>query len=247
MRVEPRARKAIDRFVRLLARAGCPAHSIQEEVAAACRRLPRSWPDPPDRDALDAGQVVTLWFSDPAYLDARGNPRALPLRGTTFSIEELARRIDPRLDVRDVFEYLDEAGALRRTGRGFVPRNRVLIFRGSDYMSPSLRGLFGLLSTLEHNRWFSSIAPRRLQLVTRNPRLPERAAEAFKRRARVLMSRLLVQLDADMHRRAQARRPGERTVEMGIGAYQFEEGPGPARRRGRVVSGRRRSARGGKR
>jgi hypothetical protein len=41
----------------------------------------------------------------------------------------------------------------------------------------------------------------------------------------VWADKLLYQLDADMHRREQARKSGERTMRIGVGVYRFEEGP----------------------
>jgi hypothetical protein len=48
---------------------------------------------------------------------------------------------------------------------------------------------------------------------------------AFDKRLRVWADKLLYQLDADMHRREQARKSGERTIRIGVGVYRFEEGP----------------------
>jgi hypothetical protein len=228
--LEPPVREAVQRFVRVLAGCGCSPQAIRKEVLDACQRIPRSWSNPANlREAGDPGHVMTLWFSDPAYLDMRGNPRSLPLRGTPLSIETLAHRIDPKLDVRHVVHYLERGGALKRTGRRYLPRDRVLIFRGREYITPALRGLFGLLGTLEHNQWCDSGTARRMQLFSHNPRFPVSAAGAFEKGLRHLVNDLLIQADADMHRRERARRKGERTVRMGVGVYQFQEEPPPRR------------------
>jgi hypothetical protein len=229
--LEPAVRTAVQHFVRVLAAYGCPPQAIKKEMLDAFRRIPRSWSNPANlREAGDPGHVMTLWFSDPDYLDRRGNPRSLPLRGTPPSIEALAHRVDPNLDARQVLDYLEEGGALKRTGTRYVPRDRVLIFRGRRYITPALRGLFGLLRTLDHNRWCAS-GTARLQLFSHNPRFPVSAVEAFETRFRPLVNRLLVQADADMHGEERSRKKGEPTIRLGVGVYRFEEETPPPERR----------------
>src|SRR5205814_2672272 len=99
----------------------------------------------------------------------------------------------------------------------YMPKGRIVIYRGRESETSLLRGLFGLLRTLEHNTQRVGLAPGWLELSTRNPLFPVSAAEGFERRLRQRVNRLLVQIDADMHRSECARRKGERTVRMGAG------------------------------
>jgi hypothetical protein len=170
---------------------------------------------------------MTLWFSDPACLDPLGRPRALRLRGSPLSLETLAHRIDPNLDVRFVVRYLEHGGALRRLGNRYVPRDRFLIFRGRERMTPFLRGLFGLLKTLEHNSQCRGKSSGWLERFSINPSFPASAVRSFDKRLRVLINSLLLKVDADMHRHECAARKGERTVRIGVGVYRFEEEPAP--------------------
>lgn len=225
-RLDSDARHGVQTFVRLLTGAGYEARAIQHEVIAACRRAPTPLVDSPDRRHRgDAGHVMTLWFSDPAFLDARGCPRALPLRGGRLSIEALAQRVDPKLDAAQVLGYFEEAGVVKRSGARYVPRDRVVMLRDRGYLKVQIRGLLGLLRTLEHNEWCERETPRRVQLWCHNPRFPVSAIAPFEKRLRGMLTRLAVQVDADMHRCERARKPGERTVTMGVGVYQFEEDP----------------------
>lgn len=220
------ASRAVQGFVRLLAGAGYSTQAIQDEVVAACRRLPPSVTDSIERRHRgDVGHVMTLWFSDPTFLDARGYPRPLPLRGSRISIEALAHRIDPELDAARVRRYLEEGGVVKRVGQRYVPRNRAVIFRDRGHLRVQIRGLFGLIRTLEHNEWCDRRTPRRVQLWCHNPSFPVSAAAPFEKGLRQLVNRLAVRVDADMHRRELARKAGERTVTMGLGVYQFEEDP----------------------
>jgi hypothetical protein len=239
MALEPAARQAVRRFVRILARSGCAPEAIESEVVNACRQVPRSWWVSADRRSMDdMAHVITLWFSEPEYLDAHGHPRPLAARGSSLSIEGLAHRVNRQLDIRQVLRFLERGRVLKRIGTRFVPRERVVILRAPEYMTTTLGGLFGLLKTIEHNRWGDRKRPGRLQLFCFNPRFPLSAAAAFEKRLRDLANRLLVRADADMHRRELARRPGERTVRMGVGIYQFDEEARPRNHRLRDERGK---------
>ena len=228
--LEPSTRQAVKRFVRVLARSGCSPEAIKTEVLKTCRQIPKSWSEIKHRrGANGAEHVMTLWFSDPSFVDGRGNPRPLPVRGSELSIEGLVRRVDPNLEVRQVLRLLESGGALKRVGMRYLPRDRVLIFP-ADYLARTLRGLYWLLGTIEHNCWSESGTSRRLQLYAFNARFPASAVGGFQKRLRPFATRLLVQADTDMHARELARRKGEPTVGIGVGVYQFMEDP-PSRRR----------------
>jgi hypothetical protein len=228
--LDSRALEAVERFVRVLARYGCTPDDIGREAVKACRQIPKSWA-PKAMAALremdDASHVLTLWFSDPAYLDRRGVPLPLPMRGAGGSLETLAFRVDPTLEVREVVGYLLRSGALRRVGSQYLPRGRVLSVRGAGGPDNvhTLRGLLGMLRTVEHN-----VQPKRrvagwYEVFAHNPRFPVGGRAGFDKRLRVLGNKMLYQIDADMLRRERARKKGERTVRIGVGVYRFEEGP----------------------
>jgi len=242
--LDSQAAEAVTRFVRVLAR-GCRPKDIAHAMLKACRAIPKGWTQPAKaatREIDAAAHMVTLWFSEPAYLDARGNPRPLPLHGRGASLESLARRADRDLETKKVVRHLSNARALRRIGTRYLPRDRLVSFRGlgGSYHSRNLRGLLALLRTLQHNSvpnrstlgWFEAFAL--------NPRFPVKERAGFDKRVRVGARRLLFQFDADMHRRERRRKKGERTVPLGVAIYLFEEQP----LRGR--SRRRRSKRSGK-
>jgi len=234
--LDARAAEVVARFVRILARCGCTPEDIGREVLKACRQVPKSWVRnamAAVRDMDAAAHVLTLWFSDPAYLDARGNPRPLALRGPQSSLEALVLRVDPKLQAAEVLRYLQRPDVLRRAGTRYLPPpDRVLSFRGSGgpYNSRSLRSLSLMLRTLEHNSEPERSTPGWFEVFALNPRLPMSALAAFDRRVRRLGMRLLVRPDADMHRRERARQRGERTVPVGVGIYRFEEEPVPRER-----------------
>ena len=233
--LDPRALEALALFVRVLIRCGCQPERIVHEVERVCRRIPTA-AAPKAAAALremdDASHVLTLWFSDPAYLDRAGNPASLPLHGSE-SLEALTQRVDPKLEVREVLRYLLRRRALRRVGNRYLPRDRVLWLRwarGTDNLG-HLRGLVGMLRALEHNGQPNRRGSGWYEVFAENPRFPASARAGFDQRLRTLGNRFVYQIDADLHRRERSRKRGERTVRVGVGVYRFEGGPGPRTRR----------------
>jgi hypothetical protein len=237
--LDARASEAIARFVRVLAHCGCTPEDIGQEVARACREIPRSWATKAmaaQRYLDDAAHVLTLWFSDPAYLDARGKPRRLPVRGPGGSLEALAYRANPKLEARALLQYLVRHGAIRRQGQRYIPKERMLLLRnagGPDHVR-HLRALGSMLRTLEHNTQPKRRVPGWYEVFADNPNFPVSAIPRFDRRVRVHADKLLRGFDTEMVQEERARKPGESTVRIGIGVYRFEEAPLrplPARRR----------------
>ena len=229
------AREAATSFVRVLARRGYTPQDIGAEVLRACRRIPRSWAQTAKVavSQIDAaGHVLTLWFQDPAYLDSMGNPQPLSLRGADLSIEALARRVDAELDVEEILSHLLRRSVLRRNGTRYLPRSRVLMFRGSgaSYHARSMQALVAMLSTLERNSRPGHSTPVLFERFAANVRVPVGAVAAFDRWLHRNGNRLLEQADAKLHAYERKRRKGERTIRLGVGVYRFgEEQPPPAK------------------
>jgi hypothetical protein len=226
--LDSQAIEAVVRFVRVLARCGCTPKDIAQEVLKAGCEVPKSWARTARtliREMDAAAHIVTVWFSEPTYLDPKGNPKPLPLHGSGPSIESLAMRVDRGLRAKDVLRHLIDTRALRRVGTRYIPRNRLVSFRGSGglYHSRSLRGLLAMLRTLEHNSAPERSTPGWFEVYSMNPRFPAKDRAAFDKRLRRLGMRFLVQIDADMHRRERRRKKGERTVPLGVAIYRFEE------------------------
>lgn len=218
------ARLTLQRVVRILTRGGCHPQAIKDEVARSCEEIPEEWWRRADtRDAGDVAHVMTLWFSDPAYLDPEGNPRPLPLRGRTLSIEALARRVDPNLGADSALKYLEQGGVVKVSAGRYVPKDRALIFRGQSDVVPALAGFFGFVKTLDHNSQRTRKGRRWLQLCARNPEVPVSALPLLESKLRQLLRRFVDRADALMHLCERSRKPGEPTARLGIGGYIFEE------------------------
>jgi hypothetical protein len=226
--LDSRAIEAIELFVRLLAQCGCETNAVLEEVHRACDQVPRrlvSEARAAPREISDATHVLTVWFSDPAYLDETGMPRPLPLRGTRRSLETLVSSIDRRLDAEEVLAYLLKGRALRRLGSRYVPRGRVVSLRGVRGPNEfrNLRGLLAMLRTLEHNGRPRRQAPSWFEFCAENPRIPKRACVKYDDFVSVRAMRFLYDVDSELRRLELTCKPGEPTVRLGTGVYRFEE------------------------
>lgn len=215
-------RDAIHRFVRVLAQRGCPTRAIQEEVALACEGLTdvQAGEPAPWRRVDDSAHVLTLWFSDPAYTDREGEPSPLQTLGPAPSLEALVSRVDPALDVTQVLEVLRRTGSVRQVGERYAPRKRSLVMRDARDLPDVLGGLFGHLQTFEHNGWGPRDDPR-LETYSLNRNIPLSAVADLEGKMRTMGERFILQTDATLHDAEAERRPGERTVHMGIGVYEW--------------------------
>jgi len=222
--------EVIARIVRVLVRYGCKPDDIEQEVLKVCRAVPKASAKSSKApiSEIDAGaHVVREWFSDPAYLNSSGRPRPLPEKGEGGSIEALARRLHPTLDAKKVLRYLRRRAVLRRVGRRYVPRGRVVSVRGTgpQHHAWSLLTALSMLGNIEHNSLPAQSAPGWYAAVAVIPRFPVSKLPAFDQWLRRAADRFVLQTDSRMHEHEDARRRGERTVRLGVGVYRFEEKP----------------------
>jgi hypothetical protein len=235
---------AVERFVRILARCGSTPQDIVRTVRIACGRIPAGWAvraRQVTREIDDASHVLTVWFTELPYLDAAGKPRPLPIEDGSKSIAALVRSVDRRLDAREVLAYLLRSGAVRRSGKRYVPRARMLLLRGArgpDYFR-TLRVLANMLGTLEHNVLPKRVVRGWFEYFAENPRFPARAREELDERVNRFGKELLSRLDAYMRRREVTRKPGEATLRVGVGMHLWEDNRKPfAESRGGHRAGR---------
>jgi hypothetical protein len=241
--------EAMERFVRVLVRRGVSQRTVQRAFRRAWLHIPRDAAEHnrrASRELIDVGHVLTLWFGDPFYVDARGDPLRLPLRGPAPSLASLVQHVDPTLNVTQVLKCLIRADAVRRIGSRYSPRSRAVAFRGTGapLHARNLRALLGLLRTLEHNLGPKGSAPAWFEYVAENPRFPVGAREPFDARLREDAMTFVLSQDSRMLNHERKAKPSEPTVRMGVGVFRFEEevlpGPGATSRTKRPRLGRNR-------
>lgn len=247
--------EAMERFLRVLVRRGASGRVIGRAFRRAWLRVPRRAANERrtvSQEMIDLPHVLTLWFVDPLYVDAQGRPLALPLRGPAPSIASLVQHVDPALNPKQVLACLIRVDAVRGVGSRYVPRSRAAEFRGTGapQHAHNLRGLLGMLRTLEHNMEPKDKAPPWFEYVAENPRFPMSAREPFDARLREDAMTLLRAVDSRMLNHERKAKPGEPTVRMGVGVFRFEEevlpdsGTTPRMRRSRLRRIRKKAQRG---
>lgn len=220
--------EAMERFVRVLVRRGASQRCIQRAFRRAWLQIPRGATEDgrrASRELTDIGHVLTLWFDDPFYVDGRGNPIPLPLRGPAPSLASLIQHVDPDLDPKRVLKILIQADAVRPIGKRYAPRSRAVAFRGTGapLHARNLRALLGLLHTIEHNNEPKDKVSAWFEYVAENPRFPVSAREPFDARLREDAMTFLFNQDSRMLNHERKAKPGEPTVRMGVGVFRFEE------------------------
>jgi hypothetical protein len=221
------AYEAVERFARVLVRCGFDTHAIAEAFGLALAASRSESPSRPreGRELPEAPHLVTLWCSSPDYVDDLGNPLPLPARGSGRSVESLVHRIDREMDATEVLRYLLRTRTVRKVGRKYVLGRRWIMLRGvaGSAHSRSIRGLVGMLRTLEHNLLADSDAHSWFEFTAENPRFPVSQLEAFDRLLRRTGLGSLRKLDLFMQHCEATRKLGEPTVWLGVGMHRFQQ------------------------
>jgi hypothetical protein len=222
------ALEAIDRFARVLALTGMSREEMAYAFHEACTKVPKSLlksAQTVERELVDAAHVLTLWLSDPNYLDKAGQPLRIRLHGTPPSLDALIQQANPELDSAQVVKYLIRTGSAGKVGQRYVVKNRGVSFEGDPELTYAhgLQAVLGMLRTIENNAVPKKDRRVWFEFFAKNPRFPVRLRGKFDERLRRLGFDFLKRLDADMQRAEQSRQPGERTVRLAVGLFQSEE------------------------
>jgi hypothetical protein len=204
--------RAVEKFVAAIpAKAPAASHASDAELTD----LPHIitwWTDLP--------HIIALWHSEPKYVDGKGDPRRLTLRGPAPSFEALVRRVNRSIDVQEAMAHLIRTQTVRKAAGHYVPRRRWVAFRRAPgpLQLHNFRGVAEMLRTVEHNLvqggWFQRIAENKWV-----PESQVAAVEQFlEREAMGFLSRV----DRFLQLCQGTRRPSERTVWLGTGVYRFQ-------------------------
>jgi hypothetical protein len=194
----------------------------------ACTRVPKSLLKSGqmlERELVDAAHILTLWLSDPIYLDPVGEPLRIRARGMQPSLDALIKRANPELDLDRVVKYLVRTGSVTKVGQRYAVRRRSVSFsRAPDLAyAHGLQAVLGLLRTIENNALPKKNGRLCFESTAGNPRFPARLRGEFDSRLRRLGMEFLNRLDADMQRAEQSLRPGEPTIRMRVELFQSED------------------------
>ena len=222
------SREFLERLARILVGTGHSPRELSREFREICSRLkePDTRWDPAQLTYLwDLPHVISFWHSDPQYIDSRGAPIPLSLRGRGASLCALIERVLPGENPNVVLRSLIKFKSIRRRGTFYVPRARHFTYPTASGRVHGLTALLGMLRTVERNVAGGRKSNPILERTALNPRFPVIELPAFHRRLRAAAAEILWSLDGDMRRREAAHRGGPR-VRLGVGIFAFE-GPPP--------------------
>ena len=226
------AREFLERLARILVRIGHSPRELRCEFERICDELnePRRRWDPSEVNyLLDLAHVIECWHADPQYLDSRGAPLALPLKGKGPSLLALIERALPDVDAAAAAKSLVRLNAVHRHKGRYLPSERYFLVTKEGGFVHGLTALLGMLRTVERN----VSGPKGAAILERcaiNPSFPVRALPTFHAHAKAVAGEFIWGMDGDMRRAQEADPHGPRT-RLGVGVFVFEEPfPAPARR-----------------
>jgi hypothetical protein len=213
-------------MARVLTLTGHSPGRLASQFYTICRRLKKP-KHPGNAFSLhfvwDLPHVMSRWHSDPQYLDSRGAPLALPLKGPGPSVTSLIERVLPHADTEAVVEALRQVDGIRRTGARYRPTGRQLALQHQRVIGwlHGLTMLLGLLRTVEHNIAHPEGATL-LERAAINPRFPVRYLPEMHQRFKDRATTFLWQADGEMRKRERPSDSGD-AVRLGVGIFAFED------------------------
>jgi hypothetical protein len=198
----------------------------------------------PAREPLESGgdrynraaRVLTGWVRDPDFLDATGEPRALPLEGPR-GFTALVRRHSGDMPARAVLDELHRMGAVNWQDDQHVQlHTRAYVPAGSASGKLDILGqdVAALIATIDHNIQHGGGDPR-FQRKVMYDAIPRSDLPAFRKLSASQAQSLLERLDRWLQVRdgVAATGKGDESVatlhrRVGLGIYYFEEPAAPA-------------------
>ena len=172
-------------------------------------------------DIHDPAHVLTLWSTDPEYVDAYGRPRALPLRGSAASIESLVQRVSATLSAEDALGLLLDTDTVKKSGRKYIPNAQYVLHRRKSKTQSAhhLRILNALVRNFEFNSKLKVGDLSWPQRVAECPDFPAKELGAF---ISEFDERTVASLDAEDHTMARiAQKSGKDARRVRATVHQF--------------------------
>jgi Family of unknown function (DUF6502) len=186
-------------------------------------------------DAAEAGErynrasrVLTGWVRDADFLDASGEPRALPVDGDS-SFTALVKRHSGDMPARAVLDELVRVGAVQRRDDGRVELlTRAYVPRQSGVEKLHILGtdVADLIETIDHNLQHGGADPRFQRKVMYHS-IPATALPAFRKLSAAQSQALLEKLDRWLAARETTDDDTGPATRVGVGIYYFEESLAP--------------------
>jgi hypothetical protein len=185
-------------------------------------------------DLAFAGMILDAWHRNRRYVDSSAQPRAIPLRGKTPSVEALIRAERVAGDPVALVRRLKSLKLIVRCGRSrYKPANRFAVVAepNSLVQQHAVRSLSTLLKTIKENLAAAQTSRGLIERTAEVPDLPVEHVEEFRDFVRSQGWALLSTLNDWLESR-RARRKGSHTGKtVGAGVHVFAYLGNPTRRR----------------
>ena len=230
------ATRAIGSLIEALRRYGVEEEHLQIAVRQ-CFRPPtrattKSLAIDPAKDSSIIGTALAMWYRDPEFLDADGQPMPLRLKASKPSLVSLLAKAQVAVPVGTAVNLMKRARVIRRTSDdSYVPVRR-------SARMPEVNSLLvehlaqGVLKLIQTSTYNYSTAGRRAPLFEQSARvrhLPKSFADDYRRFINAQGAAFVTRVDDWLEtravtRRSSARRPArESTIPAGIYAFAFME------------------------
>jgi Family of unknown function (DUF6502) len=225
------ARECLSRLARILVHSGHSPKRLSGDFRDICSQLKeptRPWDPTRLTFYYDLPHIVAHWHSDPRYLDSRGRPVLLPLRGPGPSLSALIARVVPGEDPASVAESLLGLKLVRRRrSLYYTPSKRSFVYPKAAARVHGMNAFLGMLRTVDHN--VAGKGPRLYERAAMNPSIPVNALPAFYAWVEQFGDRFLEGADNFLQNREAEEKSGPR-VRVGVGVCVLA-GPADSRAR----------------
>ena len=172
--------------------------------------------------------LLTLWHSDPDFLDQHGQPRVIHFEGESVSFRELARRAGGDIPPKAMLNELVRAGSVVKEGDKLRVSSRSYVPEPHDPEGVLFAGgaLRDLASTIVHNLECDDLNSRFFERRVYSDRLPASQRLRFKKLAHEKSELLLKDFHAWLSEREVNSNEGddeEVTRRLGVGVYFFDD------------------------
>jgi hypothetical protein len=226
------ARECLSRLARILVHGGHSPKRLSRDFRDICSELKeptRPWDPTRLTFYADLPHVIAHWHSDPRYMDSRGRPVPLPLRGRGPCLSALIARVLPGEAPVSVAESLVRSNSVRRRKGLYTPTKRSLVYPKAAARVHGMNAFLGMLRTVDHN--VAGKGPRLYERAAMNPSIPVSALPAFYKWAERFGDRFLEGADSFLQNR-EAEEKGGLRVRVGVDVCVFA-GPADSRVRPR--------------
>jgi hypothetical protein len=172
-----------------------------------------------------AAKLLHYWYTEPEFLDALRQPKALPLTGHDQAFDTLVKRVAGDVPVGALRTALLRAGAVQECGDGSL-RAVKRYFVPGDVDEKILEGLnFGfcnLIDTIAFNTTMGLLDEARFQREVHSPHIPAERLDEIRLKLQKALEEASIELDDFL---AQFERTGtdEEHVDVGVGIYYVDE------------------------